>query len=87
MATKTKNELENTSNKIDVVINPELQPLFSDHIFKIEIDENNTIVKLYFGHQLDNKLIHNNTIALPFNALLRLSDLIDSDEFKDQEKK
>lgn len=86
MKSDVENNYDNASNTLEVILNPNLQPLFSDHIFKIEIDENNTIAKLYLGHQIDNKLVHHSTIALPFPALLRLSKFFDSEEFKSDHK-
>ena len=81
----TQNGISDNSS-IEVHLNPSIQPTFSDHIFKVEVSDNNSIAKIFLAHKMENKLFHNSTIVMPLDSFLELDKLINSDKFREDLK-
>lgn len=71
---------EQIVEQLDLNINPQIQPLYSDQIVHIGVEHG--IAKLMFATRFENAMFHNNTIAIPLPALLTFNELLNSEDFK-----
>lgn len=86
MSTKKNPEkqVEKQPQNIEIHMNPSIQPIFSDQIFKIEVDSDSHIAKLFLGQIMDDKIFHNSTVVVPLKSLLKLRELISSEKFESE---
>ena len=84
MSTKidSKKDEEVNPRKIEIHMNPAIQSIFSDQIFKIEILSDNSVAKLFFGQVMEGDIFHNSTIVVPLKSLLKLKELVNSEKFE-----
>lgn len=73
---------DSDDESLKILLNPSIQPMFVDQVFKVEVNDNNSIAKLFLGHQIDDRLFHSSTIVLPLNSLLELNKVLSSDRFQ-----
>lgn len=71
---------EESIEQLDLNINPQIQPLYSDQIVHIGVEHG--VAKLMFATRFEKAMFHNNTIAIPLTALLAFNELLNSEEFK-----
>ncbi len=84
--TETDSKKDNQSIDVEINMNSNIQPIFSDNIFKFEIDTETRIAKLFFGQVMDEKIFHNSTAVIPLQTLLRLKKLLNSEQFETDTK-
>lgn len=86
MSTKEnmQKQVKEQPQNIEIHMNPSIQPIFSDQIFKIEVDSDSHIAKLFLGQLMDDKIFHNSTVVVPLKSLLKLRELISSEKFESE---
>ena len=64
-------KVETTTN-----LNPNIQPIYADHILQIAMETN--ALKLVLGFRVNNQVVNNATIVLPMNVVIALQDSLNS---------
>ncbi|RYL22139.1 hypothetical protein [Acinetobacter piscicola] len=57
-------------------LNPNIQPIYADHILQIAMETN--ALKLVLGFRVNNQVVNNATIVLPMNVVIALQDSLNS---------
>lgn len=72
---KEKAKIVQEKQEVITILNPNLQPIYADHILQIAMETN--ALKLVLGYRVNNEVLNNATVVLPMNVVLGLKDALD----------
>ena len=72
---KEKAKIIQEKQEVVTILNPNLQPIYADHIIQVAMETN--ALKLVLGYRVNNEVVNNATVVLPMNVVLGLQDALD----------
>lgn len=74
MSKETKLDIQEHNIIVKANVNPNLHPIFADHIIQIAAEPN--AVKLILGCRVNNQIINNAIVILPIDVVFSLQDAL-----------
>ena len=73
---KEKAKIVQEKTEVLTVLNPNLQPIYADHILQVAMETNG--LKLVLGYRVNNEVVNNATVVMPMNVVLGLQDALNA---------
>ena len=73
---KEKEKIVQETTEVLTVLNPNLQPIYADHILQVAMETNG--LKLVLGYRVNNEVVNNATVVMPMNVVLGLQDALNA---------
>lgn len=72
----SKEKIIQENTEATTILNPNIQPIYADHILQVAMETNS--LKLVLGFRVNNQVVNNATIVLPINVVLGLQDSLNN---------
>lgn len=73
---KEETKIVQEQKEVLTVLNPNLQPIYADHILQVAMETNS--LKLVLGYRVNNEVVNNATVVMPMHVVLGLQDALNS---------
>lgn len=71
---KEETKIVQEQKEVLTVLNPNLQPIYADHILQVAMETNS--LKLVLGYRVNNEVVNNATVVMPMHVVLGLQDAL-----------